>query len=286
MDLSEQIRTYRQRRGLSQEALAERMGVSRQAVTKWEAGKARPSTEKLLQLSQVLEVPLEQLAGGQKVPASRSAGVPRALPWVLLGLTLLLGLCTGAALLACHPVPEGVIGYADGPTGIYVTGTPTLPIVLGILTALLVLATLVAFLLRRRGGQIVRRFFCLGLALLAALVLTGCGQSATQPQQETLPAAIEAWPDNAFTAGLPEPQGTPDYVIDDSAQGRFSVFYQDVDRSAWQDWLQQLEQVGFSRRAEASEAESENYLLTGPDRALSVSRSGETLAVTITMEQN
>ena len=101
-----------------------------------------------------------------------------------------------------------------------------------------------------------------------------------------LPAAIEAWPDNAFTAGLPEPQGTPDYVIDDSAQGRFSVFYQSVDRSAWQDWLEQLAQEGYARRAEALEEESENYLLTGSDRSLSVSWSGDTLAIVIILEES
>lgn len=152
MDLAEQIREYRQRRGLSQEALAERLEVSRQAVTKWEAGKTRPSTEKLLRLSQVLEVPLEQLTGAEQVPA-QGPGVPKTLPWVLLGLTLLLGLCTGGALLTIRPVPAGVIGYADVPTGIYVTGTPVLPILLGTLTALLALAALAAFLLRGRGGR-------------------------------------------------------------------------------------------------------------------------------------
>ena len=141
MDLAEQIREYRQRRGLSQEALAERLEVSRQAVTKWETGKARPSTEKLLRLAQVLEVPLEQLAGAEEKPP-RSQRVPRALPWALLGLTLLLGLCTGGALLTLRPVPQGVIGYADAPTGIYVTGTPVLPVLLALLTALLALAIL------------------------------------------------------------------------------------------------------------------------------------------------
>lgn len=131
-----------------------------------------------------------------------------------------------------------------------------------------------------------RRLFCLGLALLAALALMGCGSRERSPGTVAQPATIEAWPDNAFTAGLPEPQGTPDYVIDDSTQGRFSVFYQDVDRSGWQSWLEQLEQAGYARRAEASEEESENYLLTGSDRSLSVSWSGDTLAMAITLEES
>lgn len=151
MKLAQRIRACRQRRGLSQEVLAERMQVSRQAVTKWEAGKACPSTEKLLRLSQVLEVPLEELTGPE--PAPRRNPLGGRLPWGLLGVTLLLGICTIAALLAGHPAPEGAIGYADAPTGIYVTGAPVLPGLLGLLTAGMALATLAAFLFSRRGGR-------------------------------------------------------------------------------------------------------------------------------------
>lgn len=130
-----------------------------------------------------------------------------------------------------------------------------------------------------------RRLFCLGLALLAVLTLVGCGGRGRYQEPVAQPTAIEAWPDNGFTAGLPEPQGTPDYVIDDSAQGRFSVFYEEVDRSAWQSWLEQLEQAGYSSQAEATEEEGENYLLTGQDRSLSVSLSQGVLGVSIVMEK-
>lgn len=130
-----------------------------------------------------------------------------------------------------------------------------------------------------------RRLFSLALALLVALMLVGCGGHAPPGATVALPTTIAAWPDNAYTAGLPEPQGTPDYVIDDTAQGRFSVCYQGVDRGAWERWLEQLEGAGYTRRAEASEEESENYLLTGQDRSLSVSWSGDTLAIAITWEE-
>lgn len=100
-----------------------------------------------------------------------------------------------------------------------------------------------------------------------------------------MPAAIEAWPDNRFTAGLPEPRGIPDYVIDDSGQGRFSVFYRQVDRSARQDWLEGLEGLGFERRVSASEPESENEPLGGEDRSLSVSWSGDTLGISIILKE-
>ena len=47
MKLNEKILYCRKRAGLSQEALAERIGVSRQAVSKWETGDAEPEISKL-----------------------------------------------------------------------------------------------------------------------------------------------------------------------------------------------------------------------------------------------
>jgi len=51
MTLSEKITYCRRRNGLSQEELAERIGVSRQAVSKWETGEAQPEIGKLRRLS-------------------------------------------------------------------------------------------------------------------------------------------------------------------------------------------------------------------------------------------
>ena len=61
MTLGEQLKTLRKRTGFSQELVAERIGVSRQAVTKWEAGQTVPTAENLLALSQLYQVPLEGL---------------------------------------------------------------------------------------------------------------------------------------------------------------------------------------------------------------------------------
>lgn len=152
MDLARRIRALRLERGLSQEALAERMEVSRQAVTKWESGAARPSTEKLLRLSQVLEVPLETLAGTEGTPGT---GKGRALPLVLLGAALALGAAAGAALWGDYrsAPPEGIIGYADTPTQIYLSGPPVLAWVLGGLALLAGAGALAAFLFRRGKGR-------------------------------------------------------------------------------------------------------------------------------------
>ena len=61
MKLSEKILYSRKRAGLSQEALADMVGVSRQAVSKWETGEALPETAKLAALGAALGVSVDWL---------------------------------------------------------------------------------------------------------------------------------------------------------------------------------------------------------------------------------
>lgn len=61
MKLSEKITYCRRKSGLSQEGLAEKLGVSRQAVSKWETGEAQPELSKLKQLSDVFGVTADWL---------------------------------------------------------------------------------------------------------------------------------------------------------------------------------------------------------------------------------
>lgn len=59
--LSEKIRTLRRKSGMSQEELAEKLNVSRQAVSKWELGAAVPSPDKLVDISDLFDVTLDRL---------------------------------------------------------------------------------------------------------------------------------------------------------------------------------------------------------------------------------
>ncbi len=61
MKLNEKIITCRRRAGLSQETLAELVGVSRQAVSKWECGDAVPEPGKILQLARTFGVTTDWL---------------------------------------------------------------------------------------------------------------------------------------------------------------------------------------------------------------------------------
>ena len=61
MELSKKLKHLRKQKGLSQLELAEKLQVSRQAVSGWEAGSSRPSTENLKSLGALYDVPLEYL---------------------------------------------------------------------------------------------------------------------------------------------------------------------------------------------------------------------------------
>ena len=62
--LMNQLKLYRTRAGLTQEEVAERIGVSRQAVAKWEKGETLPDIANCIALADLFRVPLETLARG------------------------------------------------------------------------------------------------------------------------------------------------------------------------------------------------------------------------------
>lgn len=61
MNLADKIQRERKRHGLSQETLAQQVGVSRQSVSKWEAGQSQPELDKVVALSEVFDVTTDYL---------------------------------------------------------------------------------------------------------------------------------------------------------------------------------------------------------------------------------
>ena len=62
--LGETIKVYRMERNMTQEFVAESLGVSRQAVSKWEKGTSDPSTSNLLALAKLYGISAEELLRG------------------------------------------------------------------------------------------------------------------------------------------------------------------------------------------------------------------------------
>ena len=61
MKLAEKLFELRKEKGWSQEKLAEKINVSRQSISKWEAGQVLPEIEKIIELSKIFQVTTDYL---------------------------------------------------------------------------------------------------------------------------------------------------------------------------------------------------------------------------------
>ena len=66
MTLEEQIKHYRKQAGLSQEEMAEKIGVSRQAITKWENGTGTPDIANLMAIAEIFQITVDELLSNEK----------------------------------------------------------------------------------------------------------------------------------------------------------------------------------------------------------------------------
>lgn len=61
VEIAQRLADLRRRKGISQEELARRLGLSRQAISKWERAESSPDTDNLIALSRLYEVSLDEL---------------------------------------------------------------------------------------------------------------------------------------------------------------------------------------------------------------------------------
>ena len=76
METKEILYELRTKSGLSQDALAEKVFVTRQAVSRWENGETVPNTETLKLLSEVFDVSINTLLGAPRVQVCQCCGMP------------------------------------------------------------------------------------------------------------------------------------------------------------------------------------------------------------------
>lgn len=154
--LSENIRTYRKAKGLSQEELAAKLNVVRQTISKWEKGLSVPDSEMLILLAETFEVSVAELLGEtvswEEAPTLQSLAMKLELlneqfakraersRKIWKGVFVVIG-CISILILLFELIPLvsyllqanslligdssiAVIGGADGPTAIFVTSAP------------------------------------------------------------------------------------------------------------------------------------------------------------------
>ncbi len=111
--LSDQIRKYRKEKGLSQDELAEKLGVSRQSISLWENGQTQPTIENILALARIFNVSTDAILGNteevksqaeeaatEEVVLGASEGKRRSGMWIIIvGAATVAILAGGGAAL-------------------------------------------------------------------------------------------------------------------------------------------------------------------------------------------
>ena len=76
MEIKDMIKELREKKGLTQDRLAERVMVTRQAVSRWETGETQPNTDTLRLLSKEFDVSINTLLGSPMQLICQCCGMP------------------------------------------------------------------------------------------------------------------------------------------------------------------------------------------------------------------
>ena len=77
IEIANRLVNLRKQNSLSQEALAEKLGISRQAVSKWERAEASPDTDNLILLSRIYGISMDELLRTEdEIPMPENAEMP------------------------------------------------------------------------------------------------------------------------------------------------------------------------------------------------------------------
>lgn len=103
MSLSENLQNLRKNKNMSQEELAEKLDVSRQAVSKWESGNGYPETEKIISICEIFDCSMDELVKGKissdikserndydLIMTKAAKGISLGVALILLGVSIML----------------------------------------------------------------------------------------------------------------------------------------------------------------------------------------------------
>lgn len=125
MNISDRIQNLRKAKGISQEELADKIGVSRQAVSKWESEQSTPDVEKIILLSDYFETTTDYLLKGIEPAVGDekkwSAGIFSAAGTTLNAIGLIVSIVIWMERQTIYAVGIGLIIMLLG-TGTFLIG--------------------------------------------------------------------------------------------------------------------------------------------------------------------
>ena len=99
--ISDNIKKYRKENNLSQDELAEKLGVSRQSISLWETGQTQPTIENIIALARIFNVSTDEIldnVGGANVPEDEAPAKEKKKVWLILGIVAAAALIIGIVL--------------------------------------------------------------------------------------------------------------------------------------------------------------------------------------------
>lgn len=121
MKFSKNLQKFRIEQDLSQEQLAEKIGVSRQSISAWESGKTLPEIDKVAEICKVFEISSSELLGeiskksGRKFDKKEySARISKSAIWRAIGIFTLFAGISAAAFFATSNSGIDNSGFAAG----------------------------------------------------------------------------------------------------------------------------------------------------------------------------
>ena len=123
MTLGQYIKNLRVKSGMTQEMLADKLNISRQAVAKWESNSSQPSCANLITLSKIFNVSYDKFLKISFQSKYKTLCITLFIASVIMIILFIITFLISYQ----NAVPENIIGYSDTSTQIYVTGTVTIP---------------------------------------------------------------------------------------------------------------------------------------------------------------
>lgn len=138
MDIGENIFKLRKKKSLSQEQLAEKMGVTRQTISNWELEESTPDIKQAKELSKIFNVSLDQLVNNEKYMHNdnSSRGYEyiskikiRGLPLVHINVGFGQGIRTAKGIIAIGNIAKGIIALGGVSIGLFTLGAVSIGLI-------------------------------------------------------------------------------------------------------------------------------------------------------------